>query len=166
MDRKHKSHCPVCLMVTDTAAIEYLYQGLNLKFCSEQCMQRFVANPELYIGGVRKPSVKYRIKNIKKHRVIYLKRNITDNVANRICQTLNTMMGIHCINIHNNKVEITYDLLQATLQQIETQIELVEPCLSLNWFRRMHRAFIHYKEETELENLEQEKKYSCHNPPE
>jgi len=152
-------------MVIDTTFIDHIYQGLRFKFCSEQCMQRFIANPELYFAGLRKPSVKYRIKDIKKQRTLYLKRNISSNIANRIYQSLNKIMGVRYINIHNKKIEITYDLLQATLHQIETQIELVEPCLSLNWFRRMHRTFIHYKEETELENLKQEKKYSCHNPP-
>ena len=41
---------PVCGMDVDPAQFETTYEGLHYAFCSEQCRQRFAANPHLYIG--------------------------------------------------------------------------------------------------------------------
>ncbi len=161
----NQSHCPVCKMLTESSDIFCEYQNINFSFCSEQCKERFEANPNLYFGQIGKPSAKYQNKNIIKQRVLHLDETIPDDVAEKINQSLMTMMGIKNVDIKDKKITINYDLLEATIQQIETHIEQMGQHLSDNWVNRLHNAFIHYSEETELDNLEQSKGYYCHNTP-
>ncbi len=164
-DNYNRMHCPVCMMDTDEASLSYKYQEMTFTFCSEQCKERFIANPNLYVGRVGKPAARHSIKSIIKERVLNLDKMIPEDVAKTIHQELMAMMGIKAIHIKENKVYIIYDLLEATTRQIENCIEQMGQHLSGNWVVRLKRAFIHYSEETQLDNLEQSKGHSCHNPP-
>lgn len=152
-------------MVTDEASISDTYADLKLTFCSEQCKERFVANPNLYVSQAGKTAAKHYIKNIIKQRTLELEKTIPDAIAKAISQSLMTMMGINEVQIKDNKIDITYNLLEATSQQIEDHIDQMGQHLSGSWIDRLKRAFIHYKEETELDNLEQSDSHSCHKPP-
>jgi len=163
--KKHTMHCPVCMMKTDAESIHFRYQRLKFTFCSEQCKERFTKNPNLYAALVGKPTIKYSVKKIIKHRILNLDNAIPKNAAREIYHVLPTMMGVKDIDVSNNKINITYDLLEVTTEQIEERIEKIGAYLSKNWFNRLKRACIHYKEGTELANLEQDNGYSCHNPP-
>ncbi len=158
-------HCPVCMMDTNEASIADTYADMTFTFCSEQCKERFIANPSLYVSQAGKTAVKHYIKNIIKQRTLDLEETIPADIANTISQSLMTMMGINEVQIKGNKINITYNLLEATTQQIEAHIEQMGQQLSRSWIDRLKRAFIHYKEETELDNLEQTDGHSCHNPP-
>lgn len=162
----NQSHCPVCKMLTDEMSLGYEYQKVHFSFCSEQCRQRFIANPNLYFGQPGKPSVGYQNKSIIKQRVLYLDKVIPDDVVNTISESLMTMMGIKDVQVTGNKINISYDLLEATIEQIEAHIEQMGQHISNNWLNRLRNAFIQYSEETELDNLEQAKGHSCHNMPE
>jgi len=165
ISQENQTHCPVCLMETDDTSLSYDYQDIKFTFCSEQCQERFIANPNLYVGQVGKPAAKHYMKNIIKQRTLHLDKTIPDDIAKVISQTLMTMMGIKNIEIKGNKIDITYDLLEATTKQIENRIEQMGQHLSSNWGGHLKRHFIHYSEETELDNLEQSNGHSCHNPP-
>ncbi len=158
-------HCPVCMMETDDSHISYMYADMQFTFCSQQCKERFTANPNLYVNQAGKTAVKHYIKNITKLRTLELEEIIPDDIANAISQSLMTMMGINKVQVKGKKITITYNLLEATTEQIEEHIEQMGQSLSRNWIDRLKRAFIHYSEETELDNLEQGDGYSCHNPP-
>ncbi len=158
-------HCPVCMMETDEASISDTYADIKFTFCSVQCKERFTANPNLYVSQAGKTAVKHYIKSITKQRTLALEETIPDDIANIISQSLMTMMGINKVQVKGNKITITYNLLEATTEQIEEHIEQMGQYLSRNWIDRLKRAFIHYSEETELDNLEQSDGYSCHNPP-
>ncbi len=41
---------PVCHMEVPTTSHACEYEGIQYAFCSEQCRERFLANPRLYIG--------------------------------------------------------------------------------------------------------------------
>lgn len=163
--KNNKMHCPVCMMATDAASLSYNYEDMTFTFCSEQCKERFIANPNLYVAQAGKPAARHSVKNIIKQRVLNLDKTIPDDVAKTIYQELMAMMGIKEIHIKENKIDITYNLLEATTQQIESCIEQMGQHLSDNWVVRLKQAFIHYSEETELDNLEQNNGHSCHSPP-
>jgi len=63
-------------------------------------------------------------------------------------------MGIKNIHVEANCVYITYDLLQATVEQIEMTIENTGEKLGSGLAEKLKRAFIHYLEDAELDNLE------------
>ncbi len=65
------------------------------------------------------------------------------------------MMGVKAIEIQDDKkVTITYDLLQATANQLEAKMGNVGAKLGEGWSERLRRSFVHYIEECEVENLE------------
>jgi hypothetical protein len=51
-------------------------------------------------------------------------------------------------------VTITYDLLQATADQLEAKMGEVGVKLGEGWAERLRRGFVHYMEECEVGNLE------------
>lgn len=65
------------------------------------------------------------------------------------------MMGIIDVKIESECVYICYDLMQSTLQQIESTIEKTGNQLIGGLGTRLKQAFIQYLEESELDNLEQ-----------
>jgi len=71
-----------------------------------------------------------------------------------IINILQAMMGIIDVTIKENFIFISYDLLQATTEQIENTLEQSGRTLGLAWSDKLKRAFIHYHEETQLDNLE------------
>lgn len=164
MKQSNKKIDPVCKMEVNAGSYAFAYQGLEYSFCSQQCQDRFVANPYVYIGQPGKPSPKQHGKSIIKRRLLKLDMPIPDDIALKIDTALKNMMGIKEVTIDKNIVCITYDLLEATTEQIETTIEGVGEKLTTSWGEKLKRAFIHYLEEAELDTLEeQHKKHtSCH----
>ena len=41
---------PVCAMMVDEGALQVLHRGVGYAFCSQQCRERFVSAPGLYVG--------------------------------------------------------------------------------------------------------------------
>jgi YHS domain-containing protein len=164
MSPQNKVCDPVCEMEVDPDAYVYEYIECQYAFCSQQCHDRFVANPHLYIGHPGKPSPKQHGARIIKCRVLKLDTIIPDDIALKIDIALKKMMGIKEVTIDKCIVRITYDLLEATTKQIEKTIEHADKTLTVNWAEKLKRAFIHYFVETELDSLEaQNKKHkSCH----
>jgi len=72
------------------------------------------------------------------------------------------MMGIHEVCIEGDQVEIQYDLIQATAEQIADKLGLIGAELGGGWKDRIRLAFINYLEECEIDNLEVENKKGCH----
>ena len=65
------------------------------------------------------------------------------------------MMGVKAIESHDdNTVTITYDLLQATADQIEAKMGEVGVGLGEGWAEQLRRSFVHYLEECEVGSLE------------
>src|SRR3989338_1338586 len=117
---------PVCHMQVPAASFATEYLGINYDFCSEQCRDRFHANPHLYMGfpGRKAPAQE---------------------------------------GVEVGKLEIKYDLIQVTEEQIENKLASVGATLGQGWADRLKRAFIHFEEEFEIDNLEVTKnKKGCH----
>ena len=71
------------------------------------------------------------------------------------------MMGIHEIFIEGDKIEIQYDLIQVTAEQIADKLALIGAGLGDGWIDRLKLAFINNLEEIEINSLEVENKKKC-----
>ena len=149
---------PVCLMSIDPkrVATTLVHNGKSYYFCSDQCRNRFESNPHLYIGRPGQSSPKQQGREIIKKRILILKKTLTENQSRIIISKLENMMGIKNIVIESDRIFITYDLLQSTVEQIESTIENSGQILGSNLAIELKRTFIYYLEETELDNLEQQ----------
>jgi YHS domain-containing protein len=154
---------PVCGMMVHTLDHVVDYKGIHFAFCSEQCKERFLANPHLYIGKPGgQPAPRQEGKEAIKKRRLHLAQPLTSNDIKTLTSELQAMMGIKQVHAHGDRVEIVYDLLQATAGQIETRLGDIGLQLGEGWAERLKRAFIHYEEECEVENLEVKEKYTSH----
>jgi hypothetical protein len=88
-----------------------------------------------------------------KQRRLKLGKPLTPEMEEAILDAVQAMMGIERIDIDGDIIKVTYDLLQATETQIESEIARAGAVLGDEWSERLRRAFVHYLEETELENL-------------
>jgi len=153
---------PVCRMEVAASSFATEYAGIAYAFCSAQCKERFLANPQLYIGfpGHKAPAQKGR--KIIKQRRLLLSVPLDAMQAEQVKRALLEMMGIHKVCIEGDKLEIQYDLIQVTAGQIADKLALIGAGLGGGWMDRLKMAFINYLEETEMSGLEVENKKGCH----
>jgi YHS domain-containing protein len=152
---------PVCGMEVDPRQYQTNYLGITYAFCSEQCQQRFLANPRLYVGAPGNPAPKQEGVIIIKKRRMRLAAPLDHDQARRVINSLNEMMGIRHANADGDIIEITYDLLEAGAALIEQRLATIGVQLGEGWSERLRRAFIHFEEECELENLAANDKNCC-----
>jgi len=145
---------PVCGMMIHASENHVEYQQMHFAFCSLQCKERFLANPHLYIGhpGHKAPGQEGR--TVLKQRRLKLDTPPTPDMAEKIIDSVQAMMGIERLEIDGDVIRITYDLMQATEAQIEREITQAGTQTGQNWPERLRRAFVDYLEETEIERLE------------
>lgn len=146
---------PVCGMEVAPPQLETVYEGLHYAFCSEQCRQRFAANPHLYIGVPGEKAPGQKGVELFKRRRFQLDTPLAAQDAAILTEALGAMMGVKAIEIEDgNTVTLTYDLIQATADQLEAKMVEVGAKLGAGWAERLRRGFVHYMEECELGNLE------------
>jgi YHS domain-containing protein len=133
---------------------ETVYLGIHYAFCSQQCRDRFVAHPHLYVGLPGHKAPKQEGMEVLKRRHLHLDTTLSSDQASLLNNALATMAGVKQVFAEGDRVEITYDLLQVTAEQIETKITEICICLGGDWLERIHLAFVHYQEECEVSNLE------------
>jgi len=163
MNEVDKKTDPVCGMRVDIDSLNIEHLGSNFYFCSMQCQDRFTANPHLYIGEAGIPSPKQKGMQVIKKRTIRLAERPSKNIQQQLVAELVKMMGVQRIDVDEDLIHIQYDLLEATASQIEKAIQRSGTQLGSVWMDHLKRAFVHYIEETELENLEY-KSHGCHHP--
>lgn len=144
----------VCGMEVKTDDICMDYQGIHYVFCSEQCLERFQANPHLYIGYPGSMAPKQEGKEVLKQRTLKLSESLPPELASRVTDHIRAMMGIKDIVFNGDQIKVTYDLLQATEEQIEQEIANSGGVIGQNWADKLRRAFVHYMEETEVLTME------------
>jgi YHS domain-containing protein len=145
---------PVCEMWVAPEQNAVNYQGMHFAFCSQQCKERFLAHPHLYIGFPGEPAPKQSGQAVLKRRRLHLGEPLSDADAQQLTERLRAMMGVYAVEIRAEELTITYDLLQETAEQIETVLQQAGARLGTGWAERLRRAFVHYLEETEVESLE------------
>ena len=153
---------PVCHMEVPETSFAIEFEGIHRAFCSEQCKERFLANPRLYIGfpGHKAPAQQGR--EVIKKCSLMLSEPLDAAQSEQIKHALFSMMGIHAICIDGRKIEIKYDLMQVTVEQIADQLALIGACFGGGWVDRLKLAFINYQEECEIGSLEFESNKGCH----
>lgn len=62
-------------------------------------------------------------------------------------------------------VEVSYDLVDTSLEQVEDALQTAGARLDHSVLAKLHRAMLHYTEETELGNLKAPRRNSCCNRP-
>lgn len=144
----------VCGMQTALGNNRLVYLGVTYSFCSEQCRERFVANPHLYVGVPGHAAPRQQGASVIKRRTLRLADPLSPGQAKMLGEALQSMMGIHVVSAEGHGVTITYDLLVATEQQIEQRLAEIGVQLGDGLVERLHRAFVHYEEECEIGNLE------------
>ena len=145
---------PVCDMEVDPHQLAIDYQGMHFAFCSEQCKQRFLKNPHLYIGAAGHKAPRQEGREVLKRRRLKLAEPLSPELARRVTERIQSMMGIRRVEVTGDRIDITYDLLEATEAQIEEAIAQAGASLGRGLADRLSRAFVHYLEETEVDNLE------------
>jgi len=151
----------VCQMQVPPTSFATEYAGGHYAFCSAQCRERFLANPHLYIGFPgRKAPAQEGVKVIKRHR-LSLSMPLDAAQAEQVKRALLEMMGMLEVSIEGNRIEIRYDLIQVTLEQIAGKLGLIGTDLGTGWVDRLKLAFINNLEEIEINSLEVEKKKKC-----
>ncbi|MFA7349258.1 MAG: hypothetical protein WC009_00740 [Methylotenera sp.] len=94
---------------------------------------------------------------VVKRRLIKLEQALTSQESDLLTNGLRSMMGIHEVHVDDmlTGIEITYDLMIVTAEQIEAQ--LVESGLKLGgeWSEYLRRGFVHFLEEFEVLGLEE-----------
>ncbi len=145
---------PVCGMRIESDQYVTEYLNSRYAFCSAQCRDRFLANPHLYVGLSGRKAPKQEGLEVLKHRRLRLASLMTQQQAGSLIRTLQAMMGMHSVVVDGDKIEIVYDLLQVTEEQIEAKLTETGAHLGEEWAERLRRAFVHFEEEFEAENLE------------
>lgn len=145
---------PVCGMEVAPTQFETVYEGLHYAFCSEQCRQRFLANPHLYVGVPGEKAPGQKGVELLKRRRFRLNTPLVAQDAAILAEALGAMMGVKAVEIEDDTVTLTYDLIQATADQLEARMEEVGAKLGAGWAERLRRGFVHYMEECEVGNLE------------
>lgn len=154
---------PVCGMevAVTLAAKRTVYKGVEYFFCSEQCLQRFSAKPDLYIGEPGRAAPKQQGIELTKRRRLRLSAPLSPEEAGIINDTLLGVMGVKQVSVQGDSLDISYDLLETSEAQIEEQIASIGVQLGNGWVERLRRALVHYEEECELDNLAANDKHCC-----
>ena len=118
------------------------YAGSHYAFCSAQCKERFLANPHIYIGFPGHAAPAQRWKKVIKCRRFLLLAPLDRIQAEQVKRALLEMMGIYKICIEGNKVEIQYDLIQVTTEQVAEKLALIGADLGGGWIDRLKLEFI------------------------
>src|SRR3569833_813785 len=144
----------VCGLLVCRDSFAMVHLGFLYAFCSQQCLVRFKAILHLYIGVPGKQAPKQKGLEVIKQRRFRLEQPLTDEEVAILAKELGAMMGIQSMEVTGDTLSITYDLLQATAEQIEARIGEVGGLLGTGWAERLQRGFVHYVEECEAGNLE------------
>lgn len=146
---------PVCGMFVGEPAIETTYAGIRYRFCSDQCHERFVANPHLYIGFPGHKSPRQRDMQLMKRRRFRLEHPLSALEIKLLTNELRSMMGIREVHVDGLEIAVIYDLMLATAEQIETHLVGIGLKLGGEWSERLRRGFIHFLEESEVSGTEE-----------
>lgn len=154
MNRNELKKCPVCDMVVAGRDHEVTYQNMPFVFCSDQCKARFLAHPRLYIGfpGSAAPKHEGRVSLRRRH--LRLEQPLSVEGKAILEGALCDVMGIDAVNVVGDRIDITYDLLEVSLEELEAILAGIGARLGGNWGETLRRAWIHESEETELGSLE------------
>jgi len=166
---------PVCGMMVGERERQVVYRGVGYAFCSQQCRERFISAPRLYVGRRGLLAPKQKGVEVIKRRCMVPASPLTQAQFTELRAALLSMMGVIAVRPVERMVdgrrepwrvegetpvppcieaaEVSYDLLQATAEQLDRKIVELNATLSNGWGEKLQRDFIHYLEQCELEDL-------------
>ncbi|HEY5734729.1 MAG TPA: YHS domain-containing protein [Gammaproteobacteria bacterium] len=144
---------PVCEMIVPEMEFPVEYRGMHFAFCSKQCRERFLEMPHLYIGYVGQKAPKQEGIEVIKNRKLVLSHPLDLDHEQKITTAVDKMMGMKKIHIKGRLIHVKYDLLQATLKQIEKVIENEGAMFSDRWVDRVKRNVVHFFEANECSGM-------------
>lgn len=144
----------VCGMQVEQGSNALEYLGVSHSFCSQQCRERFQANPHLYVGVPGQEAPKHAGLEVIQRRRLRLAQPLSASQSQMLTDALRSMMGVQSVVIEGDCVTIVYDLLQATAEQLEQKLVDTGTQLGEGWVERLRRAFTHYEEDCKIGNLE------------
>ena len=153
---------PVCHMDVPATSFPLEYEGLHFAFCSAQCKERFQSNPHLYMGYPGKKSPAQQGKEVIKLRRMMLAEPLDARQSEQVKRELLEMMGVQSVCIEGRALDIQYDLMQATAEQIANRLALIGTELGGGWISGLKFAFLNYLEEREVDSLEVSNMKHCH----
>lgn len=139
----------VCEMWVSPSSHPVEFKNIHFAFCSEECRDRFLENPGLFIGRPGEPAAKAAGEVWRKSRRIHLGKPLDAGQAGQIVNRLNILMSVSASWPGEDVLEVHYDLLQITSRQIEEALEAAGAEMGGGWADRLKRAFVHLLEETE-----------------
>lgn len=145
---------PVCGKRVNAHQREVEYLNRHFAFCSDQCRERFIAHPSLYVGRPGEKAPKQEGARMLKRRRMRLAEPLPKGKEPVLRQTLQDLAGVKQVKVAADSIEITYDLLESDLAHIETGIAQLGAKLGGDWLERLQKAFIHFEEEIEIDSLE------------
>lgn len=167
---------PVCDMMVGELEHQIVYRGIGYAFCSQQCRERFIAAPRLYVGRRGLLAPKQNGMEVIRRKHMSLSLPLTQAKFLELKGALLSMMGVMTVQpvdwmtagepgarrgesrnsttMHVEAVAITYDLFQATAEQLERKCAELDVVPSNRWGEKLQRDFIHYLEKCELEDLQ------------
>lgn len=151
--QQDRLRCPVCGMRVAPDALAVAHQGMHFAFCSQQCRDRFLARPGLYVGRPGHPAPRQRGEVERRRRRIHLDAALDEAQARSVIDHLASLMGVESVVIRDRALEITYDLLQVSLSRIEQALADAGARLGGDWAGRLRRGFVHFVEDIELDAL-------------
>ena len=155
----------VCHMQVPPTSFPTDYAGNHYAFCSEQCRERFLANPHVYVGFPGRKAAGQEGKQVIKRRRFLLSEPLDAAQVEQVRQSLFEMMGILDVCVEGDKIEIQHDLMQVTAEQIADKLALVGASLGGGWKDRLKLGFINFEEENEIGNLEVDDKMHYYDLP-
>lgn len=147
------ARCPVCHMAVSSNQLPLVYRDMHFAFCSGHCRERFAETPHLYVGAPGRRAIKQAGGRILKRRRFRLDRAISGETGEAAAAGIGSMMGVKEVSVQGAEVRVTYDLLEATAEQIEARLGAEGCPLSRGWRERLVRALVHYKEGCETANM-------------
>jgi len=154
--------CAVCDMDSHSSDIHEQHLGITYYFCSEQCKTNFLAHPQLYLGL---QSPKEKGQHVIKKRSFSFQHGTLEKQDKQLEQIVSQLMGVQSISCDDKKMLVHYNLLEITAQQIETAVVQAGFVLNTAWMAKWKRAWIHYTESNELDQLAIVDRACCNKPP-
>lgn len=154
MKNDENTNCPVCGMAVDDDKYTIVYQQMPFAFCSEQCRTRFNEYPHLYIGYPGQKAPKQDGQVVLKRRRLRLAQPLSVEDAALVQEVLVMLMGVDEVIVSDDTIEVTYDLLQVGMKELEAALSDAGTRLGGDWMQRLHYALIHESEEWQLESQE------------
>lgn len=151
---------PVCRMqIESVSPFHSVHRGISYTFCSEQCLDAFQENAELYVGLHHSEGASAIIKE----RHIRL-RSLSETEKSTFIESLRSLMGLLVCEIDVNGLHLVYDLKQLNWVQIE-RLAISSGIWFGGAFGAFRRAVWRFTERNELKNLAHWSDPTCCNHP-